>query len=180
MPEDNQGDSVVDNEDGQSYVTIDIKSAEDAAKKFDFAGRDLGIHIDYDFKSPTAMNFVVLDPVLYSTSAFVEVIDVATSNEGEDFKTVDGFHDQTFDKVLTPEANKVVPEEVAKKTLAPSAFSYQGLGVFTFPVRIAEKLRVSLVIKDPVPNFYERLHVITQETTTEVVTTKKTKRRGLF
>jgi hypothetical protein len=175
-------EQVEEGEEGEStFININYKSIEDAAIKQDLNGRDLGIHIDYDFKAPTAVNFVIVDPVLFSASAFVEVVDVATSTEETGFETVEGFHDQSFDKILTSEANKVVSEEVAKKTLAPSAFSYQGLGVFTFPVRISTKLRVSLIMKDPTPAVYERLHLITQETVTATTnTTVKSKKKGLF
>jgi hypothetical protein len=176
MPNDNVVNEVrVDS--GQ--VTIDLRSAEDLAKKFDFSGRDLMIHIDLDFQQETPMNFVVLDPVLFGTSAFIEIIDVATAAESEEFVTVEGFSEQTFDKILTPEANKVVADDVVRKTLAPSQFSYQGLGVFAFPLRIARRLRVTLLMKDPVPNPYERLHVITQENIKKIFRTRSTK-RSLF
>jgi hypothetical protein len=176
MPEPTTITEVVE---ASSQVTIDIKAAEDIAKSFDFLGRDLMIHIDMDFQRQTPMNYVILDPILFGTSAFVEIVDVATASEGENFETVDGFEEQTFDKILTPEANKVVSDDIVKKTLAPSKFSYQGVGVFTFPIRIAQRLRVTLLMRDPVPVFYERLHVLTQETTASIVTTQS-KKKGLF
>lgn len=162
--------------DGQ--VTIDLKAAEDAAKQFDFAGRDLQIHVDMDFGAPRPINFVVVDPVLFGTTAFVEVIDVATASEEEEYVTVEGFSDQSFDKILTPEANKFVDDDVVKNTLAPSNFSYQGLGVFAFPVRIAQKIRVTLLMREPIPSLYERMHVLTQQKTIVGFTTKS-KKKGL-
>lgn len=159
-------------------LSISISAAENAAKQYDYLNRDLMIHIDYEFATPTAMNFVIIDPVLYHTSSFVEVIDVATADEGTPFETVDGFADQAFDKILTPESNKVVNDDIVAKTLAPSSYSYQGLGVFTFPVRIGNKIRVTLLMRDPVPAFYERLHVLTQETVTATSTTVS-KKKGL-
>ena len=161
-----------------SQFSIDLKAAEDIAKQYDFTGRDLVVNIDLEFPVPRPMNYVLLDPVLYGTSAFVEVIDVATANEDEEFTTVDGFGSQSFDKILTPEANKFVTDDVVSATLAPSNFAYQGLGVFSFPVRIAQKLRVTLRMKDPVPGVYERMHVLTQQKTkTQYVT--KSKKKGL-
>ena len=176
MADDN---GIIEVSEAVSQVTIDIKAAEDAAKAFDYQGRDLMIHVDLDFGAPTPMNFVVIDPVLFGTSAFTEVVDVATAEDGQDFVTVDGFSEQTFDKVLTPEANKFVSDEVVKKTLAPSNFSYQGLGVFSFPVRIANKLRVTLLMRDPVPAFYERLHVLTQEVVKTDIKTSTSSKKGL-
>lgn len=162
-----------------SQITIDLKAAEDLAKKYDYQGRDLQVHIDLDFGVVTPLNYVLINPVVAGTSSFIKVIDVATADNSSEFKTVDGFSDQSFDKILTPEANKVLPTDVQAKSLAPSAFSYSGLGVFTFPVRFASKLRVTLLVEDPVPAVYERMHVLLQETVTSTTTTK-TKKKGLF
>ncbi len=162
----------------EASISISVGAAENAAKGFDHLGRDLIVHVDYEFQQETAMNFVIIDPVLYHTSSFTEVLDVATATEEDTFETVEGFADQSFDKILTPEANKIVNDDVAGKTFAPSNYSYKGLGVFTFPLRLGTKLRVTLLMKDPVPAFYERLHVLTQEVVTNV-TTSKTKKKGL-
>lgn len=162
--------------DTGAEISIDSKYIEDIAKQYDFNGRDLLIHIDFEFKKETQINFITLNPILFGTSAFVEITDVATLSSNGEFVTVDGFANQSFDKILTPEANKVVPEDVANKTLAPSQFSYSGIGVFTFPVRSTFKLRVTLLMKNPVPAPYERLHVLMQETVTETTKVKKTKK----
>jgi len=162
-----------------TQITIDFQAAEEMAKKFDFQGRDLQLHVDYEFPNAKPVNFVVIDPVLFGTSAFAEVVDVATLSEEGEFETVDGFENQAFDKVLTPEANKVIDDDVISKTLAPSQFAYEGLGVFAFPLRITTKLRVTLLMRDPVPNIYERLHVLTQEVITDTIVSKK-KKKGLF
>lgn len=170
--------NITEVKEASELVTIDARAAEELAKASDFEGRDLKINIDMDFGAETAMNFVTVDPILFSTSAFVEVLDVATANDDEEYTTVEGFEDQNFDKILTAEANKFVTDEVVKKTLAPSNFSYQGLGVFSFPVRIAKKIRVTLLMRDPIPNFYERLFVLTQQTTQTTTTTTKS-RKGI-
>jgi len=157
-------------------ITIDLKAAEDLAKKYDFQGRDLQINIDLDFGSVTPVNFVLINPVIAGTSAFIKVVDVATAEAEQEFITVDGFADQAFDKVLTPEANKVLPGDIQAKSLAPNAFAYGGLGVFTFPVRFAQKMRLTLLIEDPVPAPYERLHLLMQEVITVTSKTKKSKK----
>ena len=161
-----------------TQVVIDLKAAEELAKKYDFQGRDLMVHLDLDFGITTAMNFVLINPLITSTSSFVKVIDIATAEANKEFKTVDGFADQAFDKVLTPEANKAISEDLKSKTLAPSSFSYSGLGVFTFPVRFAQKLRITLLVEDPVPAIYERLHLIMQEVVT-VNTKVKSKKKSI-
>jgi len=162
-----------------TQAVIDIKAAEDLAKKYDYQGRDLQIHIDLDFDTITPMNYVLINPVIAGSSSFIKVLDIATSEPGGEFKTVDGFSSQSFDKILTPEANKVLSQDVQSKSLAPSAYSYVGLGVFTFPVRLASKIRVTLLVEDPVPAIYERMHLLLQETVTTTTQTT-TKKKGLI
>lgn len=166
-------------EDGGAEISIDSKYIEEIAKQYDFTGRDLMVHIDFEFKKETQINFITIDPILFGTSSFIEITDVATTEPNGEFKTVDGFENQSFDKILTPEANKVVSEDIVNKTLAPSQFSYSGKGIFTFPVRNTFKLRVTLLMKSPVPAPYERLHVLLQEIVTETTKVKKTK-KSLF
>lgn len=162
-----------------AQVQIDLKTAEDIAKQFDFQGRDLMVHIDYEFDTEVPLNLVTIDPVLFGTNAFVEVSDVATLNEDGEFITVDGFDTQQFDKILTPEANKALDDDAVKKTLAPSQFAYGGLGVFAFPIQFTTKLRVTLLMRDPIPNPYERQYVLLEEVTKETTTTT-TKKKSLF
>lgn len=162
-----------------TQVTIDLKAAEDLAKKYDYQGRDLQVNIDLDFGVITPMNYVLINPVIAGTSAFIKVLDIATAEPDSDFQTVDGFDSQSFDKILTPEANKVLSSDIQSKSLAPSAYAYSGLGVFTFPVRFGSKLRITLLIEDPVPSVYERMHVLLQEVITSN-TTVKTKKKSLF
>ena len=159
-----------------AQVQIDFKSAEDIPKQYDYAGRDLMIHIDYDFGLETPVNLVTIDPVLFGTQAFTEVVDVATINLDGEFETIEGFNTQQFDKVLTSEANKSIDNDLIKKTLAPSQFSYGGLGVFSFPIRLTTKLRVTLLMRDPVPNPYERQYVLLQEVSKYTSTTTTTKK----
>ena len=161
-----------------TQVSIDLKSAEDIAKQYDFSGRDLEIVIEIDFGNITPINYILINPVVPGTSSFIKVLDVATADSSNDFITVEGFDSQSFDKTLTPEANKYLDADVQAKTLAPSAYSYAGLGVFSFPVRFASKVRIKLLSEDPVPAVYERMHVLLQEETTLTTTVKK-KKKGI-
>lgn len=161
-----------------TQVSIDLKSAEDIAKQYDFSGRDLEIVMEIDFGNTTPINYILINPVVPGTSSFIKVLDVATADSSNDFVTVEGFDSQSFDKTLTPEANKYLDADVQAKTLAPSAYSYAGLGVFSFPVRFASKVRIKLLSEDPVPAVYERMHVLLQEETTLTTTVKK-KKKGI-
>jgi len=175
---DGSSDTVANVSEEVTSVSVNVSAAEALAKAYDFAGRDLIIHIDYEFDQEVPMNFVVINPVQFHTSAFAEVIDVATSSNDKEFETVDGFDEQMFDKILTPEANKIVNNEIVEKTFAPSNFAYQGLGVFSFPMRIGNKLRVTIAMKDPVLVPYERIHILLQETF--LLTNTTTVKKSLF
>lgn len=158
-----------------STITIDITSAEKIALQYDAYGHDLQFDIVYEFPSEVAINLVTIDPILFGTSAFTEITDVSTLLDGE-FSTVEGFTDQQFDKILTPEANKSINDDLVKKTMAPSQYAYGGVGIFQFPMRFTTKLRVTVLMKDPVPSFYERQYLLMQNTavdTHKVKTTKK-------
>ena len=159
-------------------ITIDITDAEAIALQHDAFGQDLMCHIIYEFPSEVAINLVTLDPVLFGTQAFTEVTDVSTLEDGE-FVTVEGFAEQQFDKILTPEANKSINDELVKKTMAPSQYAYGGVGIFQFPIRYTTKLRVTLLMKDPVPSFYERQYLLMQNTNTDTHKVVKTK-KSLF
>lgn len=166
----------IDAEEG--VLEVDIAALEQIAKQFDALGQDLMFHIDYDFGEETPVNLVTIDPVLFGTQAFTEIDDVATVNSDGVYETVDGFEEQQFDKILTPEANKAISDDLVKKTLAPSQYAYGGLGVFQFPMRFTTKLRVTFLMRDPVPDIYERQYVLT-ETTIIDTTTKTTTKKGL-
>lgn len=167
---------VFDNETDEvqnTTVTIDISQAEQIAKQYDSAGQDLMFHILYEFPSEVAINLVTIDPILFGTQAFTEVTDVSTLQDGE-FSTVEGFAEQQFDKILTPEANKSINDDLVKKTMAPSQYAYGGVGIFQFPMRFTTKLRVTVLMKDPVPSFYERQYLLMQNTTVDTHKVKKT------
>ena len=161
-------------------TSIDSQSILDAAQKYDFTGRDLVITLDIDFGTIKPVNFVTLDPVLFDSSVFIQVLDVATSIEDETgFTTVDGFDEQIFDKIITPEANKQLQVQGVTKILGPASFNYQGLGVFAFPLREAKKIRILLKMDKPVPAIYEKMHILMQEVST-ITTKTKTKKKSLF
>jgi len=168
----------IDNFGQGATIEIDLATAEQIAQQYDTLGRDLMFHIDYDFGQETPVNLVTVDPVLFGTQAFTEILDVATVDENGEWETVDGFADQQFDKILTPEANKSINDNLVKKTLAPSQYAYGGVGIFQFPIRFTNKLRVTFLMRNPVPSIYERQYVLMQEVITGV--TKTTKKSSLF
>lgn len=127
------------------------------------------------------VNFVSVNPLLFSNKAYVEVMDISTTNDSQvDFVTVDNWAELQYPKTITPEANEFLTESQQGSTLAPSRFSYGGQGVYPFPVTVANKVKIRLLVKDPISQVYERTYVLTKNVINmkETVTTSKSK--GIF
>lgn len=162
-----------------TFITVDVNSAIAAAQQYDYEGRDFVIDIIMDLGVEQAVNFVSIDPVLFDPTKFTKVLDVATAGESTPFETVDGFTDSWFDKTLTPEANKQIPKAV-EAVLGPNSFNYTGQGVFSFPRRVARKIKITVIMEEPISSIYERLHVLLQEKETITTTVTSKKKKGLF
>lgn len=174
-------ESTVGNEGNQfssGTVQISLEDAERRAIEFDTIKRDLVIDLVVTLNSPTNVNFVAINPVIFGTQAFPEVEDIATStsNEGE-FITVDGWDRIKFAKTITPEINEFLTDSQLGATLAPSRSAYLGQGVYPFPVRIAKKIKLRLRVRTPVPSPYERTYILLRRTVNveSTITTTTTK-----
>jgi hypothetical protein len=176
----NVGQPTVGSNPAGQEVTIDLESAERIAKNFDTLGRDLIIDIVLTFPRVVSINVATINPIIFGTTAFPEILDVSTANvETGEFETVDGWDSIRFARVITPEANEFLTESQAGLLLAPSKGAYKGQAVFPFPQRETTKLRFRIKMDNPVPAPYERIYVLLKndiETTTTVRTTTK---RGL-
>jgi hypothetical protein len=162
-----------------AFITIDVNTAIAAAQKYDYQGRDFAVDIIMDLGIEQAVNFVSIDPVLFDPTKFTKVLDVATAGESSGFETVEGFSDSWFDKTLTTEANKELPKSV-QAVLGPTTFNYSGQGVFSFPKRNARKIRISIIMEEPISSIYERLHVLVQEKEELNTTVSSKKKKGFF
>lgn len=166
-----------DNIPRTASVVIDYKAAERAAKKFDYIGRDLIFDLVITLPEQTNINYVVIDPILFGVSAFIEVLGIYTASEDEgQFILVDGWDAIKYAKTITPEANEFLNTTQVGQLLSPSRFEYTGKGVFPFPSRIAKKIRVRLKMDNPVPAIYERYYILLRqqlEMDTEVKTETK-------
>lgn len=162
-------------------VIIDLDRAEQIARGYDSAGRDLIIDLIITLKQQTNVNTVRIDPVIFGTNAFPEILDIATKTEQEsDFSTVENWDTLRFARVLTPEANELLTTSQVGATLAPNRGAYRGQGIFVFPMRMAQKVKVKIRMADPVPNPYERICVLLKNDIQVTTTVKTTTRRGLF
>jgi len=162
-----------------AFITVDISSAVDAAQQYDYQGRDFAVDIIMDLGTEQPVNFVSIDPVLFDPTKFTKVLDLATAPEDGAFETVEGFSNSWFDKTLTTEANKELPKEV-QAVLGPNTFNYSGQGVFSFPKREARKIKISIIMEEPISSIYERLHVLIQEEETVTTKTTTSKKKGWF
>jgi hypothetical protein len=141
---------------------------------------DFTIDIVVTLPQQQNVNFVSINPVLFSKNAFVDVVDISTASEEEGvFITVDGWESLRFAKTITPEANEYLTDSQVEASLAPSRFNYTGQGIYPFPTTIAKKIKVTLLMKNPTAQIYEKTYallrnVLNVETT---VTTTKTKKK---
>lgn len=162
-------------------VTIDLEEAEKIARQYDEEGRDLVVDIILTFAEEKVLNIATFNPVIFGTSAFPEILDIATAStlDGE-FTTVDGWNSLRFARAITPEANEFLTQSQLTAILAPSRGAYKGQGIYPFPPRVSKKIKFRVKMASPVAMPYERIYVLLKndiEISTTVVT-KKT--RGLL
>jgi hypothetical protein len=145
------------------------RAAQSDIDRFDFE-----VEIVFELESRQTVNFITINPMNFGETAWLEVVDVSTaSNEDDAFHLIEGFGDQSFDNILTNEANEELTEGELKTTLAPNRYTYRGLGVYTFPPRQAQRIRIRLRQRTPVPVPYERTVVQLNRTLSSSTTSYK-------
>lgn len=168
-----EGSSVIS--EGQEVV-IDLEKAEQIAKNYDEPGRDLTVDIIFTLSEQTSINTVRIDPVIFGTTAFPEILDLATASEEDgEFITVDDWNVLRFARVITPEANEFLTTSQLGSTLAPNRGAYRGQGVFAFPMRTAKKIKFRIKMANPVPSPYERIYILLKNDIVVTTTVKTTK-----
>lgn len=167
---------------GEDTITVNVDELNSIAKSLDKPGIDLTIDIVITLPENRTINFVSLNPILFSAESFPEIVDISTASEdNSDFLTVDGWETIKFPKYLTAEANEFLTDSQSNAILAPSKAAYKGQGVFNFPPREAKKIKIRIKSDFPVANIYERTYALISSTVkvTKTVTTTTTK-RSLF
>ena len=161
-------------------INIDLDQAERAAQQYDFEGRDLVVELIISLPKEENINFVSINPVLFGVNAFPIVEDISTADSSGVFLTVDGWRDIRYAKTITPEANEFLTDSQLAATLAPSRYDYTGQGIYPFPVRVANKVKIRIRVESPIPSPYERTYALLKKVV-EVESTITTRtRRGLF
>jgi hypothetical protein len=142
---------------------------------------DLVIDVIVTLPEDQNVNFVAINPVVFSKNAFIEVIDISTidSTEGE-FRTVDGWEALRFAKTITPEANEYLTDSQLSASLAPNRYNYTGQGIYPFPTRVAKKIKVRLSMSQPASQPYEKTYALLKNTVEVDTTITTTTTKGRF
>lgn len=147
---------IEDREAEEANVTPQELRARAARSDIDRYDFEVEIVIKLDRRQ--LVNFIVINPMNFDETAWLEVIEVSTSQSDEDaYVPIEGFDDQLFENVLTDEANAELGDGEATTVLAPSKYSYRGQGVYSFPPREVSRVRIRLRQRTPVPSEYERV-----------------------
>lgn len=170
-----------DPEPPEPNTVIDLKLAEQIAKQFDFKGRDLIVDIVVTFKAPLNLNFVAINPVIFGATVFPYVEDISTADlENGQYTTVDGWNNLRFPKIITPEANEFLTDSQLGVSLAPNRYEYSGQGIYPFPVRFTDKLKIRMRVDSPVPQIYERISILLTRHIDLDLTITTTTKRGIL
>jgi hypothetical protein len=161
----------------ESNFEIEADQLNSRAEKQDTA--DLIVDIVFTLKEDTWINFVSINPVVFSKNSFIEILDIATSSsEQSAFTTVDGWNSLRFAKAITPEANEYLTDSQSAALLAPNRSSYLGQGIYPFPMRFAKKIKVRVKSSLPVAQVYERTYVLMKNVTDIELSFHKRTKRG--
>lgn len=162
-------------------IQIDVNDLNSRAIAQDTV--DFMIDIIITLPQEDNVNFVAINPVVFSKEAFVTVEDISTADETTGvFTTVDGWDTLKFGRSITPELNEYLTDSQLSATLAPNRFNYSGQGIYPFPVRVAKKIKVRLSMPFPSSSIYERTYALLQNNldVSTTVTTTTTKGRLRF
>lgn len=118
---------------------------------------DLEVEIIFRFSEPRVLSWITFNPMTFDDGAYLEISDVSTSPDLDStFVPVESFLSNKFSNILTEEANEELPKDLASAILAPSAYSYRGIGIWPFAARTVQKVRIRVKQRSPVPNPFER------------------------
>jgi hypothetical protein len=166
------------NPDAPSAAAFQVDVAELNSKALTEDIVDLDIDVIITLPEEQNVNFIAINPVVFSQKAFLEVMDIATINNSEsEFTTVDNWDSIRFPKTITPEANEFLTDSQLSASLSPNRYSYLGQGIYPFPLRVASKIKMRLRMSQPSSQVYERTYALLKnnvdvKTTTTTTTTK--------
>lgn len=141
--------------------------------------RDFDVFLILDLGQPRLFNWLNLDPENFGEEAWLEIISIDTAETANGpWTPIEGLFEHRFENTLTPEANQELTDAEVAATMSPSRYRYAGQGVWQFPPREAQFVRVGVRQKTPVPSPYQviRYKLVRNITTT----TTKTRERSFF
>jgi hypothetical protein len=161
-------------------ITIDLELAEKTAREFDDPGRDLIVDLILTFPDVRVVNTVTINPVIFGVNSFPEILDISAADQNGNFTSIEGWNSMKLARVITPEANEFLSTTESSALLSPNRGQYQGQGVFVFPSIETNKIKIKVLVADPVPSIYERIYVLLKNDITVTTTTTVTTKKGLF
>lgn len=142
---------------------------------------DFVVDVTLTFEKEEIINWISLIPNNFDESAWIRVVDISYSNsEQTTYARIPSFNDSVQDNILTDEANAELRERDAEAILAPSKFSYRGIGVWNFDPVYAKSVRIRLKQKSSVPAPYQRLAIRLHRVFTQVYTDSTSSGGGLL
>lgn len=160
-------------------IQIDIAELNTTALSKDTV--DLVLDIVVTLAEDQNINFMSINPLVFSKKAFIEVIDISTISSSEiEFKTVDNWDNIRFPKTITPEANEFLSDSQLSASLAPNRFNYLGQGIYPFPTRIANKIKIRLAMNEPAAQLYEKTYALLKNNVDITTTTTTKKKKGFL
>lgn len=171
--------SNISNPDAPTAAAFQIDVADLNSKALENDSVDLILDLVITLPEEQNVNFIAINPVVFSQKAFIEVVDISTINSSEgEFKTVDNWDSIRFPKTITPEANEFLADSQLAASLAPNRYSYLGQGIYPFPLRVASKVKMRLRMNQPSSQVYERTYALLKNNVDVKTTTTTTTTRG--
>ncbi len=156
----NQGDDADDGSNQPSTVQIDISPDELRQKTLALDVEDFIVEITVDLNDEKFINFITLNPFNFSEFSWLDVISIETASSDEDFQSIPGFNDGSYDNTITTEANEFLNDTKQSFLLAPNKFAYKGKGVWSFPAKLVKLVRMKIRQKVPIPAPYHKMHIL--------------------
>tara|TARA_R110002074_G_scaffold402324_1_gene607057 strand:+ start:127367 stop:128983 length:1617 start_codon:yes stop_codon:yes gene_type:complete len=167
------------NPDAPTAAAFQIDVADLNTKALSEDNLDLVVEVVITLPEEQNVNFLAINPIVFSQKAFIEVEDISTINSTEgDFSTVDNWDTIRFPKTITPEANEFLTDSQLSASLSPNRYSYLGQGIYPFPLRVASKIKVRLRMAQPSSQVYERTYALLKNNVDVKTTTTTTTTRG--
>lgn len=138
---------------------------------------DFKVRYTLDASRLVSATALVLDPMNFGGRAWLEIVTIETSVDGDIWEEIPGLHNHTQFSTLTNEANKVLNTNQANTIMAPSKYRYGGKGLWIFGAREFRYLRFTVLQKTPIPNPYEIVEVKQKR---QVTKSKKAAKIGPF